>query len=279
MEESLESLLMQLGLSGLEADAYLAVLSEPGSTAYRVSQVLGKAAPNTYKALDSLVVKGAVLADDGGGSRTFVAVPVRELIGQMNSRLQALAGRIEKGLENVHRPLADEGAYKLTTVHQILARAREMIAGAKLSIVVDADSRPMKALLDDLLTAPPHGVKVLLHGREEFEAPGCEVISSITEGWSGELLIMMVDGNQYLISMMSTNMHFVHHAVWSRNPLLSACLYRSYMVKALFYRISMMLGDKSRSIEEIRSELVRLWDTWGYDDAGKAALTKLLRNL
>ena len=75
MSDSLEYLLMEFGLSGLEADAYPAVLSEPDSTGYRISQVIGKPAPNTYKALDSLVNKGVILADEGSRSRTFTAIP------------------------------------------------------------------------------------------------------------------------------------------------------------------------------------------------------------
>ncbi len=278
MEESLESLLVQLGLSGLEAEAYLALLTEPGSTGYRVSQVIGKAAPNTYKALDSLVVKGAVLADEGGGSRTFVAVPVRELVGQMSHRLRSIAERVEKGLAGVRIPVEDEGVYRLTTVHQIVARARGMISEAKLSIVVDADPEPMETILPDILGAPGRGVKVLLHSRREMEAPGCEVIASVTEGWSGQLLIMMIDGGQFLISLMSGGMRVVNQAAWSRNPLLSACLSRSYMVKALFYRISMMLSDPGVGLEATRRELIRLWDVWGYDDPGKSALSRLLRD-
>lgn len=277
MDESIESLLVQLGLSGLEAEAYLALLTEPGSTGYRVSQVIGKAAPNTYKALDSLVVKGAILADEGGSSRTFMAVPVRELVGQMSDRLRSIAARVEKGLADVRVPAEDEGVYRLTTVHQIMSRARGMVSGAKLSVVVDADNDPLEVLLPDILGASARGVRVLLHSRRELDAPGCEVIPSVTEGWSGQLLIMTVDGTQFLISLMSGGMRVVNQAAWSRNPLLSACLSRSYTIKALFYRIGMMISDPGVDLESIRKELIRLWDAWGYDDPGKSALSERLR--
>ncbi len=277
MKETVHSLLMQLGFSGLEADAYLAVLAEPGATGYRIAQTLGKAAPNVYKAIDSLVVKGALILDDGGGSRTYSAVTVRELTRQAGLRLDSLAGRIEKGLAAMHPPRADEGVYHLNSVHQVMARALEMTKGARVSIVADADAGPMRLLLDSSVSASSRGVKVLLHGREEMDAPGCEVVSSVTEGWPGALLILIVDGSQYLLAFMSRDMQELREAVWSGNALLSACLYRGYMVKALFYRIGMMLGDRGNTIDQVRSELIRLWDVWGYQDTGKTALEQVLK--
>ena len=277
MKEPLESLLMQIGMSGLESEVYLALLSEPGSTGYRISQILGKAAPNTYKALDSLVAKGAAIADVGGRSRTFAAVPVSELAAQESHRLESLASRIEKGLEGIERPQTEVGLYRLTTVHQVIVRARKMLREASLSIVVDADPGPMDELMEGFTAAADRGVKVLLHGRREMEVPGCEHIASVTEGWSGDLLVLVVDGDQYLIAFMSSEMRTLVEAVWSRN-FLAACLDRGYTVKALFYRLSMMIGDGRHSIDEVRSELVRLWDDWGYEDRGKEALTKILRS-
>ena len=157
MSNSLEYLLMELGLSGLEAEAYLAVLAEPDSTGYRISQVLGKPAPNTYKALDSLVTKGAILADEGSRSRTFTAVPIREQVIQRNHRLDMLADEIERGLERIHRPQSEEGIYKLSTVHQVMARAVEMIESAHDTFVADADNLPLGKLSSYFLSAAERG--------------------------------------------------------------------------------------------------------------------------
>ncbi len=267
---------MEFGLSGLEADAYLAVLAEPDSTGYRVSQVLGKPAPNTYKALDSLVNKGAILADEGSRSRTFTAVPVREQVIQRSHELTALADEIERGLESIQKPQSEEGVYKLSTVHQVIARAEKMIENARETIMADADNLPLKKLSDNFMSAAERGVKVLLHGREPMNMPGCEFISSVTEGWQGDMLVLIADSSEYLIAFMSEDMRSLIQGVWSRN-FTAACIYRGYMIKALFYRISMMIGEDGNSLEDIRAELLRLWDRWGYSDPGKEALERVLR--
>lgn len=267
---------MELGMSGLEAEAYLAVLAEPDSTGYRISQVLGKPAPNTYKALDSLVNKGAILADEGSRSRTFAAVPIREQVIQRNQKLDMLAEEIEKGLEKIHKPLSEEGVYKLSTVHQVLVRAQEMVDNAADTIVADADNLPMKKLSDGFQRAARRGVKVLLHGREPMSIPGCEFISSVTEGWRGDMLVLVTDSREYLVAFMSNDMKLLINGIWSRS-FIAPCLHRSYMVKVLFYRISMMMGEEKYSLDDIRAELLRLWDRWGYNDPGKEALIEVLR--
>lgn len=275
MSDTLEYLLRDLGLSGLEAEVYLAVLTEPDSTGYRISQVLGKPAPNTYKALDSLVTKGAILADEGSRSRTFAAVPVREQVNQRNHKLDMLADEIEMRLKKIHKPHSEEGVYKLSTVHQVLARAKEMIENACDTIVADADNLPMEMLSDDFLSAASRGVKVLLHGREPMNMPGCDYISSVTEGWQGDMLILIADSREYLLAFMSNNMKSLIEGVWSRN-FIAPCLYRGYMVKALFYSVIMMMGKKKYSLDDIRAELLSLWDRWGYSSPGKEALIEAL---
>jgi len=267
---------MEFGLSGLEAEVYLAVLGEPDSTGYRISQVLGKPAPNIYKALDSLVTKSAVLADEGSRSRTFTAVPIREQIIQRSRRLDELGMDIEMGLKNIYRPDSEEGIYKLNSVHQVIAKAQEMINQSFDSIVADADNGPMMKLAEHFQASAERGVKVLLHGRDPIDIPGCEFISSVTEGWKGDMLVLITDSREYLIAFMSRGMKTPINGIWSRN-FISPCLYRGYMIKALFYKVVMMMGNEDTSLNDIRIELLRLWEQWGYDDPGKEALKKVLR--
>lgn len=277
MNESVEYLLRELGFSGLEADIYLAVMTDPDSTGYRISQLLGKAAPNIYKALDSLVSKGAVIADEGGKSRTFVAVPVGELAEQMSHRLKTLAVKAEKGLESLRRPGLPEGVYHLNSVHQVMSRARRMLTEASVTVVIDGDVAPIMELREDLEAAASIGVKVLLHTRDRLDVAGCEVITSCTEGWPGEMLMIVVDSDQYMAAFMTGKMQDLSKAVWSRN-FLAPCLHRSYMAKALFYRVAMMLGEERAPSDDVRLEVIRLWESWGYSDSGKQALLEVLQD-
>ncbi len=72
MKESVVDHLTELGFSGAEAAVYVALLQEPKATGYRIARLAGKPVPNTYKALDALHKKGAIIVDETG--REFYAV-------------------------------------------------------------------------------------------------------------------------------------------------------------------------------------------------------------
>ena len=261
MSRSLEAMLSELGLTGLEAEVYLTVLEESGSTGYRISQVLGKAAPNTYKALNSLVVKGAVLLDEGEGSKTYTAVSVIELAEQQRRNSASLAEEIGKILESRYKRTKQSGLYSLTSVPQVFARAEVMIQEAKVSIVMDADVNPVKELAGILENAAARGVKVLIRGREPLSIPGCEYISSIREGWTGDMMVLIVDSAEYLISFMTPGMNALAKAVWSSN-FVASCLHRSYLGKAMFYRMAMLLSKPDITVDELRAQMKDMWEGW-----------------
>ena len=63
-EAAVESL-QELGFTETEALAYAGLVPISPATGYRVAQAIGKPAANTYKALESLEAKGAVLVESG----------------------------------------------------------------------------------------------------------------------------------------------------------------------------------------------------------------------
>ena len=80
-QESVQAL-QTLGFSALEASIYSFLLTESTATGYRIAQALGKPVANTYKGIQALQAKGAVLVEDGS-TRLCRAVPPDELMGQM----------------------------------------------------------------------------------------------------------------------------------------------------------------------------------------------------
>ncbi len=277
MSMSVEKLLSGLGLSGLEAEVYLAVLSNPGSTGYRISQLLGKAAPNIYKALNALVIKEAVLPDDGDSSRTYAALSVSELASRESKRISDLAITIEKELSGVKHRNSQEGLYSFSSVPQVLARAESMLENCRETVVLDGDSEVVRKLSASLEQAASRGVKVLIHGRAPLELEGCLYIPSVTEGWQGELLIMVVDSREYLMSFMSGGMTLLQKAVWSSN-FIAPCIHRSYLCKAFFYRTAMLIAEEGMTLEQLRGETANLWKEWGYGDSDQGTLARILEN-
>jgi len=266
-----------MGLSGLEAEVYVAVLSNPDCTGYRISQLIGKPAPNVYKALNSLVVKEAVLPDDGDSSRTYSALSVTELAGMEKARISALAEKIDKELSAVKKSDPQEGLYTFSSIPQVFARAESMLQNCRESIVLDGDTDVVKKLSLSLEKASARGVKILIHGRTPMTVKGCLYIPSVTEGFQGEMLVMVADAREYLICFMSSGMKHLHKAVWSGN-FVAPCMHRSYLGKALFYKTAMLMSESDMSLEKLRMEVAELWKEWGYHSSDRGALAEVLEN-
>jgi len=272
-------MLLSLGFSGLEADIYMTLLREPGITGYRVAQILGKPVPNTYKALDTLSAKGAVIADDSGRSRNFAAVPIGQFIDQMVMELKQSKTTIEARLKDIGGHPPEEGVYRLLNVPQVYAKAEEVLASARQSVLVDAYHIPLERIRNTLEETAARGVRCLVHAhRANTVVKGCEVIESCRTEIPGEWLVVLADGREYLIGVIASDEKRVYQAVWSRNPFIAPCIYQGYLNKALFFRLILMFGAEEQP-DLIKKELYRLWDLFGRNDPGTVALTELLDRL
>ncbi len=80
--------LVSLGFTALESEIYTFLLQESPVTGYRVAQALGKPTANTYKAIESLALKGAVIVAEGA-QRHCRAVPAQELLNRLDRRFTA----------------------------------------------------------------------------------------------------------------------------------------------------------------------------------------------
>ena len=56
--------LVSFGFTALESEIYVFLLSHSPATGYRVAQGINKPAANTYKALQTLQSKGAILVEE-----------------------------------------------------------------------------------------------------------------------------------------------------------------------------------------------------------------------
>ncbi|MCK5133435.1 MAG: hypothetical protein KAR40_14935 [Candidatus Sabulitectum sp.] len=257
----------------------MTLVREPGSTGYKVAKALGKPVPNTYKILETLESRGAILLDDSGKSRLYSALPIEEYIEQQVYGLKYTGEMLKKELHSMSATPPEEGVYRLSNVRQVYAKASAMIASAESNLLLDADALPMGKLRESIEAAAARGVTVLLHCHDEDSTfKGCDIIRSCKLDWPGDWLVVLVDGVEYLISILSEGEAYVHQAVWSKNPFIAPCIYQGYLNKAMLYRITLMFGEKP-TLGEVKAELDRLWINYGVDDPGTVALMKLLNSL
>lgn len=276
MKERAGRLLGELGLSGLEAEAYLALLGEPCATGYRVAQMIGKPAPNTYKALDSLRARGLALMDDSSRTKTFTALPVGTFIENRRRELEEKQRELEREMAGIDTSPAEGGIFRLMSVEQVFSRVRALLVGAQRAVLLDAFPGPLAELRPDVLRAVKRGVSVFVKAYRPVELRDADVVCP-KEGdapdlayWDGDWLNITVDCRESLYSFIRPGGKGLHDAVWTRNQYVAMMNFNGLLHELLLTRVlSLLRQDKTR--EEIAPVLRELGKRYLAMDLWRAA--------
>lgn len=221
-----EERLSALGFTETEALVYCELLRCGSATGYRLAQGVGKAQANTYKALSTLVQKGAVLADEGEPQR-YRALPPGELVGALTKGFTEKAGAAQAALEQLRGPVREDRIYQLRNAAQVYERARGMIEAAREIVLYDLFPGPFDALAPALAAAHARGVTVagVAYRPADPALPFAQSRSRtsdlVIERWPGAQLTVVADSREYLVALLKDG--GVRHAIWSDSLYLS-CL-------------------------------------------------------
>jgi sugar-specific transcriptional regulator TrmB len=270
MKESVIDHLSELGFSGAEAAVYVALLREPKATGYRIARLAGKPVPNTYKALDALHKKGAIIVDETGRGRVYTALPVSEFFEGMKHRLDTMRGHLEEELKGLTTGAVEGGIYQLTTPDQVYGRAKTLLREAKRVALVDIFPTPLEHLRGDLEAAAKRGVHVWALIYLPGEVKGCEVIAPKKpavhlEIWKADWMNIIVDSREALYSLLKKDGTGVHRAVWIKDPYLAMQAFSGAFHEFIFDRAGQLIWS-GKSKEELGAELRNLSRRYITDD-------------
>jgi sugar-specific transcriptional regulator TrmB len=262
MKERAISLLTDVGFTGVEAAAYLALLQEPGATGYRVSRLIDKPVPNTYKALDSLAGKGAVMLDDSARGRSYTAVAIGEYLEAQKRSLDEQRKLVEAELASATATPVAGGIFQLNSAAQVYERVRGMLEAAKSVALVDAYPTPLRDITPAIKAAAKRKVNVLVLGYAPLTVEGCEIIAPEKEAadlsyWDGDWLNVAVDWDEYLYSLIKKDGVGVHRAVWSGDAYLAVNAYNGLLNECVLRRVFQLIRAGKQEAE-IRAEVNRL---------------------
>jgi len=216
--------LLDFGFTELEAEIYVFLVQAAPATGYRVAQAIGKPVANTYKAIESLQNKGAIIVDEGA-NRICRAVPAEELLDRLERRFQQNRRRAAKALSRLDKSEDDDRIYQLESREQIFERCRHMLARCEQIAVLDLFPAPLEELRETLEAAADRGIKVAIKAYAQATMVGVEISvhsqgGAILKRWPGQWLNLVTDGREYLLAYFGSDGH-VLQSVWSGSPYLS----------------------------------------------------------
>lgn len=262
--------LTELGFTELEASVYTYLVQHSPATAYRVAQGIGKAVANTYKAVESLHQKGAVLVDETGENRLCRAVPPAELLGRLRKTFERQQDAAARALARLQPAGGDDGIFALTSPGQIYERCARMLGQAEDVVLLDAFPGLVDRLRPDLETCVAREISVVVQAYTPTELAGAEVIvprdaEGILRRWPGQWLCLVVDGAEHLFAYLDREARVVHQAIWSASAFLS-WLHHSYLVGSMRDQLLEHLFESATDVGTIKATLART-DQWAAPEA------------
>ena len=239
--------LTELGLTGLEAEAYGYLLQHAPATGYGVAKGLGKPTANTYKALESLYGRGALILEDSA-NREFRPVSPGELLDALERRFQERKKRASAELRRLKGVEADDRVYRLQTPEQVLERLRQMLSRCEQVAVLDLFSWAVEHLKDDVEAAASRGLAVAVKVNEPCPMKDAQVVvhphaQRVARRWPGQWANAVIDGHQHLLALLSSDGTRVVQAIWSGSAFLS-----------LVYHIALVFELQAAALERDLNE-------------------------
>jgi HTH-type transcriptional regulator, sugar sensing transcriptional regulator len=267
--------LTSLGFSELEAEVYVALLRESPATGYRVAQSIGKPAANTYKAIESLQHKGAVLVDDGT-SRLCRAVPAEELLAHLERAFRRRHQEAAGALASLRPAPDDDRVYQLQSVGQVYERCHTMLDNCERVAVLDLFPLPLEELRGKLEDTARRGVRLLVKAYEPAAIPGAEIVAHVRgrmslKRWPGDWLNVVTDGREHLLAFLATDGKGLHQAVWSGSAYLSWVYHSAVASEVMAAALQRGLQDGAAP-DELRRALAGYQSLFRADLPGVRAL-------
>ena len=247
--KDITSVLVELGFTELEALIYCYLIENSPATPYRVAQAIGRPVANTYKAVESLFQKGLIMIDDTK-SRLCQAVPSTEILGRVKRSFMDSYEKADKALSGLRPSAATERIFSLVTKEQVFEKCRDLVDRSRSIVLVDAFPEVAKDLKPWLESAARRNVRVIMQAYEPTVMKGVKIVQfssavKMLERWSGNWLIVVVDGSEYLSAYIGEDGNTIQNAIWCKSAFLSLPQHSNLAMSMRACILEQMLEDRS----------------------------------
>ncbi len=257
-DEKRTALLMELGLTKLQARVYMSLLNYSPRTGYQVAKDLGEPVANTYKALESLRMDGLALVEESARVKAYSAQPIGLYLDQRERWFARKREVLERSLKSLVPANPGEGFYAIESPDQLYALAASLIGKAGDAVAVEGTGLPLELLRKDLGKAARKGRKVLVKSYEDIDIPGCFIAFSKEMGSPVSdlpihLLHLVIPGEGYVLAITDLDNSRILSGVFVRNLFLSILAYNGFTMELFVTRAFDML-HRGRSGDEVLGE-------------------------
>lgn len=158
------SKLTELGLSGYEAKAYLALTRSHPSTAYEIAKSSGVPTSKIYEVLGKLLEKHLIypLNHDDAKTKRYIPMNPEEVLNHYLSSAKGLVDSLKRDFRKLNREQELGYIWNISDYTHLIDKASRMIDAAKRVILISVWSEELEKLESALLQAEKRGVRIAL---------------------------------------------------------------------------------------------------------------------
>ena len=172
-------------------------------------------------------------------------------------------------------------------VDQVIKKGIDLISNAKKVVRANLYPFPLKVFKKSLERKAAEGVKVLAKVYEPVQLKKCHVVEhtfahefNFRTGpidWKSDWCIIVVDDKEFLIAFFEKGGKGILQAIWSKSTYLNLILFSDLANKFVLSKITKSIFAE-KSIEEIRSDLIKFYCEYMYEFSSIDDFTKLLES-
>lgn len=255
-------LLMDIGLSKLQARTYLALLKGTRATGYQIAKQLNEPVANTYKALESLQKEGLILLDDSARVKYYTAQPISHYLDQIELRFANKREVIENVIKPTKPEPFQEGIYWIENIERLYLQSSGLIEKSQDIVLLDSTHLPIEQIRDDLQKAAKRGMTVLIKSYTEVQIPGCEIVfSREMRSPLHELPIqyfhLVIPGEGYITALLDSENRQLLYGVYTQNLFLSIMAYNG-LLSEFFLTKTLNILYQGQTGQEVLEEWKRI---------------------
>ena len=217
-----KSLLVDLGLSDYEAQAYMGLIGCQPASAYELAKTSGIPSAKIYETVKRLVEKGLAqpAADSKGRGQRYIALGAGDFVRSKRREVERKTAELEPVLSALSEQVEADFIWQLADDNSVYDKALELVEAAEETILVSLWPDELEILAGALEDAQARGVRIALvhYGPPQrrigatFHHPAEE---TIYRERGGRGLTLVADGGGVVIATFFDDGRV--EGAWSRN--------------------------------------------------------------
>lgn len=206
------SKLSELGFSGYEAKAYIALITEQPSTAYEIAKLSGIPTSKIYEVLGKLLEKRIIypLNEEKNQTKRYIPLDPEEVLNHYMSNIKGLVGSLKKDFHKLSKPQEFRNIWDISEYTHLLDKAQRMIDSSKKILLISLWPEELDSLEKNLRAAEERGVQIaLVHFGQPKKWVGQvyhhPIEDTLYTEQGGRGFVLVVDSYQVLMGTISQN--------------------------------------------------------------------------